>query len=101
MGRTFLGVKGSDRYRVIRTLPLEPEARTHTYRQRLKANHLCVDKIIVPSKQRVRIPMNTMNNSINIVMGTINHEYCIPPQISILPVQHVKSMCRHLILLTT
>ena len=25
--------------------------------------------------------MNTMNNSINIVMGTINHEYCITTNI--------------------
>ena len=31
MGRAFLGVRGSDRYRVITTLPLEPEARTHTH----------------------------------------------------------------------
>ena len=30
MGRTLLGVRGSDWYRVITTLPLEPEARTHT-----------------------------------------------------------------------
>ncbi len=31
MGRTFLGVRGSDWYCVITTLPLEPEARTHTH----------------------------------------------------------------------
>ncbi len=31
MGRTFLGIRGSDRYCVITTLPLEPEARTHTH----------------------------------------------------------------------
>ena len=31
MGRTLLGVRGSDWYRVITTLPLEPEARTHTH----------------------------------------------------------------------
>jgi hypothetical protein len=32
MGRTFPGVRGSDRYRVITRLPLEPEAQnTHTH----------------------------------------------------------------------
>jgi hypothetical protein len=51
----------------------------------LKANHCCVDKIIVPSKQRTDpicltsgpTPMNVMKNSINIVMGTINHDYIV------------------------
>jgi hypothetical protein len=37
MGRTFLGVRGSDWYRVITRLPLEPEAQnTHTHQRHYK-----------------------------------------------------------------
>jgi hypothetical protein len=66
MGRTFLGVRGSDWYRVITRLPLEPEAQnTHTHfiaRSNTTGDVLEYQHLIKSDKHRIVLEHSSQTN---------------------------------------